>query len=165
MGGDRLSFAEELERNFGVATLEASARRLCGLVDAAESEALVFFAHNGPLGLGASRDALWGRDFDPAEGDWGDRDLREAIDYAIARGRRVLAVLAGHMHWSLRGGGQRRWQARVGDVLYVNAAQVPRVFESNAGWVRQHMALSFDDEGAHVREVLMESELHRPSEA
>jgi uncharacterized protein (TIGR04168 family) len=155
MGGCELSFPDELERSFGVASLEASAERLCAIVDETTTENLVFFAHNGPWGLGSDPAAPWGRDFDPAAGDWGDRDLREAIDYAVSRKRRPLAVLAGHMHWSLRSGGQRRWQLQQDGILYVNAARVPRVFEHDAGCAHQHVALSFTEDGAHAQEVLI----------
>jgi len=155
MGGCELSFPDELERNFGVASLEASAERLCALVDEATTEHLVFFGHNGPFGLGSDPAAPWGRDFDPAAGDWGDQDLREAIDYAVAHGRKVLAVLAGHMHWSLRSGGQRRWQLQKDGILYVNAARVPRVFPHEGTLVHQHVALSFEEDGARAEEVLI----------
>jgi uncharacterized protein (TIGR04168 family) len=155
MGGCELSFPDELERNFGVASLEASAERLCALVDEATTEHLVFFGHNGPFGLGAEPDAPWGRDFDPAAGDWGDTDLREAIDYAVGRKRKVLAVLAGHMHWSLRSGGQRRWQLQQDGILYVNAARVPRVCEHEDTRVHQHVALHFSEDGARAEEVLI----------
>lgn len=155
MGGCELSFPDELERSFGVRSLEESTERLCALVNEASTDHVVFFAHNGPYGFGDAPDAPWGRDFDPAAGDWGDRDLRTAIDHAIARKRRPLAVLAGHMHWRLRIGGQRRWQLREGGILYVNAARVPRVFIEDGARLHQHVALSFDAGGAHAEEVLV----------
>jgi uncharacterized protein (TIGR04168 family) len=155
MGGCQLSFADELERSFGVSSLEVSAERLRALVDEAQAESIVFFAHNGPFGLGDTPDAPWGRDFDPAAGDWGDRDLRSAIDYAITRRRRPLAVVAGHMHWRVRTGGERRWQVRQDGVLYVNAARVPRVFARAGGRAHQHVALWFDARGAHAAEVIV----------
>jgi uncharacterized protein (TIGR04168 family) len=164
MGGCELSFPDELERSFGVSTLAASTERLCALVDQAESEQVVFFAHNGPHGLGETPDAPWGRDFDPAAGDWGDRDLRSAIDYAIARGRRPLAVLAGHMHWRLRTGGERRWQLREDGILYVNAARVPRVFGHDSGRGHQHVAIWFDASGAHAAEVIVPFSRHSLAE-
>jgi uncharacterized protein (TIGR04168 family) len=162
MGGCELSFADELERSFGVRSIEASTERLCALVDAAASDQLVFFAHNGPYGLGDAPDAPWGRDFDPAAGDWGDRDLRAAIDHAIARKRRPLAVLAGHMHWRLRTGGLRRWQLRQDGILYLNAARVPRVFAQDGGKAHQHVAVFFDTKGAHAQEVIVTSDRISP---
>ena len=155
-GGCELSFPEALERSFGVRSMDDSVDRLCALVDQVQTEQLVVFAHNGPFGLGARRDAPWGRDFDPAEGDWGDRDLRSAIDYAVQRGRRPSAVVAGHMHWALRGGGQRRWQLQKDGILYLNAARVPRVVERADKRLRFHIALTLGPEGARAEEVPVE---------
>lgn len=154
MGGSQLSFPDALEHSFGVRSLEASVDRLRALVDAAETDHLVFFAHNGPTGLGESPEAPWGRDFDPAAGDWGDRDLRAAIDHAIGQKHRVLAVVAGHMHWQLRGGGRRRWKQQGPDgILYVNTARVPRIVQTADGRARHHLALDVGEDGARVREV------------
>jgi uncharacterized protein (TIGR04168 family) len=152
-GGDELAFPEALERNFGVRSLAESRERLRQLVDSAPTENLVFFSHNGPSGLGTEREDLWGRDFHPDAGDWGDSDLRDAIEYARTRKRRTLAVVAGHMHWALRGGGQRRWQLRRDGTLYVNAARVPRVFEADGGRLRHHIALELSPESARAHAV------------
>jgi uncharacterized protein (TIGR04168 family) len=152
-GGDELAFPEALARSFGVRSLADSCERLRQLVDSAPTENLVFFSHNGPSGLGTEREDLWGRDFHPDAGDWGDSDLRDAIEYARTRKRRVLAVVAGHMHWALRGGGQRRWQLRRDGTLYVNAARVPRVFEADGTRLRHHIALELSPEGARAHAV------------
>jgi hypothetical protein len=80
--------------------------------------------------------------------------LRVAIDYARKRGKQVLAVLAGHMHHRLRGGGLRRWYARHDGVLYVNAARVPRIFEDKDGLFHHHVDLHIDGEHADAVEVL-----------
>jgi len=141
MGGPTLSFAAHLHAVWGIDSLEASARRLCALVDEAPTEHLVFVGHNGPTGLGDRRDDIWGCDFRRAEGDWGDADLRAAIDHARETGRRVAAVCAGHMHRRVRGGGQRTAQRRQDGTLYVNAAEVPRVREGR----RHHVALELLD--------------------
>lgn len=153
MGGCELSFPDELERSFGVRTIEESAEQLRALVDDTKTERIVFFAHNGPAGLGGEAEALWGRDFDPAAGDWGDADLRAAIEHAIETGREVPAVVAGHMHWRLRSGGQRRWQLRRAETLYVNTARVPRVFLREGVRMHQHVALHVDETGARAEEV------------
>jgi uncharacterized protein (TIGR04168 family) len=157
-GGDQLASPEALERSFGVRSLAESRERLRQLVDDAPTEHLVFFAHNGPSGLGVQRDDLWGRDFHPDQGDWGDSDLRDAIAYAHSRERRTLAVVAGHMHWALRGGGQRRWQLRRDGTLYVNAACVPRVFEADGDKRRHHIALELSPEGARAHVVHVSDE-------
>lgn len=155
-GGPRLSFAPYLERAFGVRSLDASGAKLRDLVDAAPTRRLVLFAHNGPTGLGAARDDLWGADFKRGGGDFGDPDLEGAIEHARASGKEVLAVVAGHMHRSLRGGGPpRRWKHRdERGTLFVNAARVPRVFEDGGQKVRHHVAVTIDEGRAEAEDVL-----------
>lgn len=153
MGGGELSFAREVRDLFQIESLEASTERLKGLVDAVETEHVVFFGHNGPSGLGVLRESPFGRDFHPAAGDWGDPDLAEAIAHAKGRGLKVLCVLAGHMHWSLRGGGSRTWHVEEGGILYVNAARVPRHARHEQGLRRHHLALTLTRERASVEEV------------
>jgi uncharacterized protein (TIGR04168 family) len=158
MGGPELSYPQALSRLYEVHSLSDSTERLCSLVDAAETEHLVFFAHNGPSGLGALPEDIWGRDFHPDAGDWGDPDLRAAIEHARQRGKRTLAVVAGHMHWGLTGreGALRRWQLREDGVLYVNAARVPRVFSDGEGnVVRHHVSLTLGPGGAVAEERLI----------
>jgi len=155
-GGPRLAFRPYLDDAFGVGSLEASAARLRALVDAAGSERLVFFAHNGPTGLGERRDDLWGCDFRRSEGDFGDPDLGEAIAHARSRNKRVLAVLAGHMHHQLRGRGTRRWLLERDGTLFVNAARVPRVFREGGREKRHFVEVTIDADRAHAREVLFE---------
>lgn len=141
MGSSELSFPDALREQFGVDSLAASRDRLVACVDASVTEALVFLAHNGPLGLGASPDAMWGNDFDATSGDHGDSDLRDAIDHAVAIGRRVLGVIAGHMHSPIRGGGLRPWRDRRDGILYLNPARLPRVVPSETGVRRHHVEL------------------------
>jgi uncharacterized protein (TIGR04168 family) len=145
MDGRRLSFLPALERRHGVRSLEGSIARYRSLVDSAEG-ALLFVAHNGPQGLGADRSAPYalrgidGATLSKAQGlDLGDPDLADAVAWARAQGKTVLAVVAGHMHHR---GGTRRWQLEQDGVLYVNAARVPRVFEQDAVVVRHHVELS-----------------------
>ncbi|MGF1464816.1 MAG: metallophosphoesterase [Sandaracinaceae bacterium] len=155
-GGEHLAYRPYLRARYGIDDLERSATCLCELVDGASAEALVFLAHNGPTGLGASREAIWGCDFRREEGDFGDPDLRVAVDHALARGKRVLAVVAGHMHHELRGGGTRRWIERQDGVLYINAARVPRIFADEAGEERRHhVRLRLSEETATAEEVLL----------
>jgi uncharacterized protein (TIGR04168 family) len=127
IGGPRLGFRRYLRQRFGVATLADSSARLCELFDAvALGEDIIVLAHCGPCGLGDTRDAIYGNDFRPEQGDWGDPDLADALAHAANSGKSVRAVVAGHMHHHLRGGGQRTWQLERDGVLHVNAARVPR---------------------------------------
>jgi uncharacterized protein (TIGR04168 family) len=155
MGGPALAFPDLLERSFGVRTLAQSSERLRELVTQADTEHLIFFAHNGPFGLGGQADDPWGRDFHPDAGDWGDVDLRDAIAAALALGQKPLAVVGGHMHRRLRGGGERRWQLRRVGILYVNAAWVPRVFAADGRELRHHVALRLGADGGIAAEDVL----------
>jgi uncharacterized protein (TIGR04168 family) len=154
MGGSNISFAPYLAKAYGVQTIEDSIERLKQCVRDSQARRVVFLAHNGPTGLGSRRNDLWGVDFRREEGDFGDRDLREAIDYAKALGKVVLAVVAGHMHHRLSGGGRRRWYERQDGVLYVNAARVPRIFEDRHGVYHHHVDLCIEGDHAEAIEVL-----------
>ena len=116
---------------------------------------MLLLAHNGPTGLGARKDDLWGCDFRESEGDFGDPDLEHAIGHARTAGKPVRAVIAGHMHHAVRGGSTRRWRARRDGVLYVNAARVPRIFEANGRTLRHHVELTIAGGVARAREVLL----------
>lgn len=152
-GGGFFAFARYLEQAFGVTSLQSSAERLCRLVDEAPHERLIFVAHNGPSGLGDRRHDIWGCDFRREEGDFGDVDLRAAIEHAQRVGKRVLAVAAGHMHHRIKGGGERRWLVERDGVLYVNAARVPRIERSASGELRWHVRLETDGERASAELV------------
>lgn len=153
MGGSHFSYAAHLQRTYGIDSMAASAQRLKQCVDAAQSDQLVFLAHNGPAGLGAAQTDMWGCDFRPEAGDFGDWDLQQAIEYAQQQGKRVLAVLAGHMHHQVKGGGLREWQRKIGDVVFVNAARVPRIFESDGGLCRHHVRLSVGETAVTIQEM------------
>lgn len=156
-GGPALSFRPYLERAHAVSSLDASAAKIVARVEESHASRLLFFAHNGPAGLGAKRSDIWGCDFRRSEGDFGDPDLRAAIEHARQRQKHVLAVVAGHMHHTLRGGGgQRTWQLRdAHGTLFVNGARVPRVFTEGGKERRHHVELVIDGDRAEAREILV----------
>jgi uncharacterized protein (TIGR04168 family) len=156
MGGDRLHFRAYLQRRYGVRSVDDSAARLCTLVDAAPDD-LLFLAHNGPSGLGAERGDIWGCDFRAAGGDFGDPDLRVAVEHARQRGKTVHAVIAGHMHHGLKGGGKRAWLKQRDGILYVNAARVPRIRERDGRQLRHHVVLTLDGRGARAAAVWIDA--------
>ena len=124
MDGRWLSFSRYLAARFGISQLDESRQRLCRLVDGAPPDrAIVFLGHNGPAGLGHR--GPWGL----GRRDVGDPDLAAAVLHALASGRRVAAVVAGHVHHR-DGESARRWWARRDGVLYVNPA---RVVDAGAG--------------------------------
>ena len=141
MGGPEVAFAQQLENDFGVPTLEASTARLLELVDGVRTRDVIFLSHNGPSGFGSEGHCPWGNDFRPEGGDWGDPDLADAIFRAKELDLRVRAVIGGHMHSPLRGGGPRTWQVERDGTLYINPARVPRIYFGEAGPVRHHVAL------------------------
>jgi len=155
MGGSHFSYAAHLQRTYGIDSMVASAQRLKQCVDAAQSDQLVFLAHNGPTGLGTANTDMWGCDFRPEAGDFGDWDLQQAIEYAQQQGKRVLAVLAGHMHHQVKGGGLREWQRKIGEVVFVNAARVPRIFELDGGPCHHHVRLSVGKTAVTIQEMLV----------
>ncbi|HMR06219.1 MAG TPA: metallophosphoesterase [Polyangiaceae bacterium] len=139
MGGSQLSFAPLLRREHDIVDLEASRRRYFELIDSVQDERILLLAHNGPHGLGEKPDDIWGCDFRDAGGDFGDQDLTDAVAYAKRSGKQLVAVVAGHMHRRVRGGGQRIWKRNVDDVLYVNAAEVPRIRRRHGRVVHHHV--------------------------
>ncbi|MEZ4225755.1 MAG: metallophosphoesterase family protein [Polyangiaceae bacterium] len=145
MGGNELSFAPLLKREYGIASLEASERRYRELVDAAVDERILFLVHNGPTGLGARATDPWGCDFRADAGDFGDADLTHAIAYAKRQGKQVLAVVAGHMHRRVKGGGERTSQLTRDGVLYLNAAEVPRIRRRSGRATHHHVSLRIDE--------------------
>lgn len=154
MGGPELTFPEYMGETYGIHTLECSQTRLCDLVDRAADE-IIFLAHNGPVGLGAEPADMWGCDFMPGGGDWGDTDLAHAIAYAESRGKRVLAVIAGHMHLRTKQGEERPWRRQLNGTTYINAAKVPRIFSGKDDVYRHHVELKISGEGLEFNEVLM----------
>lgn len=128
-GGRDLRSPELYGELFGVTSHEESANRIVDLARDAEHEDLLIVAHNGPLGLSQAPGDIWGKDFGRPGGDWGDRDLRLAVDAIAQSDRRLRALVAGHMHDRLLfpKGAQRRRFARREGVDYINPAVVPRI--------------------------------------
>jgi len=145
MGGPRLSFGPHLRKHFNVASLEASMAKLETVIDKTTATDLIFLGHNGPSGLGTSRSDIWGCDFKKDEGDFGDPDFEHAIRYARAQGKRVRAVIGGHMHRWLKGGGERCWNMEREGTLYVNAANVPRIRKGATHDRHHHIELAIGD--------------------
>lgn len=154
MGGIRLGYRGYLARRFGVRNMSDSATRLCALLDGVpEEDQLLVLAHCGPRGLGSARNDIYGCDFRPEQGDWGDPDLSTVLQHARDHGRLVQAVIAGHMHHGLRGGGQRTWHVQEHDVHHINAALVPRMRRDATGEERHHVRLTLDERGVSVEAV------------
>ncbi len=155
LGGPELSYPEYMADVYGVSSMAQSEERLRNLVDEAETRDLLFFAHNGPHGLGAAADDIWGCDFKPEAGDWGDADLAAAIDYAQSKAHNVLGVVAGHMHLRTKAGVIRPWKMVQEQIEYINAARVPRIYDGPEGICRQHISLTVDATKVAFDEVVL----------
>lgn len=162
MGPDRFYYQAATEQRYGIANYTASAQKLKALVDQAP-ENLVFLAHNGPAGLGTGAQDIWGCDFSPDFGDFGDPDLREAIEHASNSGHRVLAVLGGHMHLRSKQGERRRSALERDGTLYVNAAEVARIRQG--GERRHHVRLEINGEQVQARDIWVDSRRNVVSES
>ena len=154
MGGEHFNYHAYLKRRFQVGSLQESVERLKSLIDDSNAP-LIFFSHNGPSGLGDRRHNIWGCDFKKEEGDYGDPDLQAAIEYAIRSEKKVIAVLAGHMHHELQGGGERTWCEIYNNMVHVNAARVPRIFKLSGRIYHHHVGVTITDEKIIVNEVLV----------
>ncbi len=152
MGGGEFSFATEVSRAYGIASLEESTERLLSLIDAVDTERLLLLGHNGPFGLGERRSDIWGADFLSEGGDWGDPDLAAAVARAQERGLRTT-VVAGHMHQQTRSGELRPWRVKQAGIEFVNPARVPRIYAGDTCELRYHVALEIDVERAALQEV------------
>ncbi|MBL4867690.1 MAG: metallophosphoesterase [Pseudomonadales bacterium] len=155
MGGNRLYFQPYLKRQFQVSSIDESTKRLKQLVDQSPRH-IIFLAHNGPRGLGNNATDIWGCDFNPSYGDFGDEDLQAAVEYAEQQGKRVLAVIAGHMHQRVKKTRLRRqWFVLENDTAYINAAHVPRIFNKEDKKWHHHISLQWENEILSVSEILL----------
>ncbi len=135
-GGESLRSAMLYDLLYGVRTMKMSARAIAETARRAQHRDVIVLAHNGPHGLGAESDSMYGKDFGKPGGDWGDRDLENAIDEMVNDYQlRVRCVIAGHMHDKLMhpsGELRQRFCTREG-TNYINPAVVPRLRRQEDG--------------------------------
>ena len=155
MGGDEFASRRILSQKHGVNSMSESVTLLKRCVDNSKSERILFLAHNGPTGLGTRRNDIWGRDFDQAGGDHGDPDLRSAIDYALEKGKEVVAVVAGHMHRQIKGGGTRNWWVNDNGIHYINAAHVPRIAAHGDDFLHHHVRITYENSNLVAEDVFV----------
>lgn len=143
--GGPISFVPILKQLFNIQTLEDSFARYKAIIDKSANENLAFLTHNGPFGLGAKATDIYGCDFLKEEGDWGDKDLQDAISYAKSKGKKVLFVASGHMHHRNPKTKQiRKWLEFVDNTHYANAANVPRIRKAKKGGTSSHHHICVD---------------------
>ncbi len=151
------SFYEPL---FGVRTMSDSAARIMAAASAVPSGVpLLVVGHNGPRGLGATADAIWGRDFQSPAADWGDPDQERAIAQLRAEGRTIVGGVAGHMHERLaHGSGTRQRVARQDGATFVNAAVVPRHRHGRGTMLRHFVRLESDGTALHAEDIWVDDD-------
>jgi uncharacterized protein (TIGR04168 family) len=134
-GGDKWQNKEFLSAYFGVNDFDESVALMLRHVEACTCDNLIFLGHNGPTGLGAEPEDICGRDWNPLGGDFGDPDFEQVIMATREQGKNIAFVTFGHMHYTLRHRKDRlRTQVLERDrLLYVNAAQVPRIVKLSHG--------------------------------
>jgi uncharacterized protein (TIGR04168 family) len=127
MGGG-FSFERNLSETYLVSSMEESKIKLQKLIDSVKQGNIIFLSHNGPKGLGKERTSIYGADFKSEGGDFGDEDLTQAIAYAKEIGKKVPAVLSGHMHHFIPAlKKERESLVYTGGTFYINGAKVPRI--------------------------------------
>jgi uncharacterized protein (TIGR04168 family) len=137
-GGSKWKHEDFYSSRYGVNSFEESVDRMIGAVKDAAHQTIIFIGHCGPTGLGDAAEDPCGKDWQPIGGDHGDPDFAAAIDQAVSLGKSVPLVAFGHMHHSLRHTKKqiRKRMDYQNGTVYLNAASVPRIVETEAGWRR-----------------------------
>ncbi|HEY9816811.1 MAG TPA: TIGR04168 family protein [Candidatus Obscuribacterales bacterium] len=140
---------------YGVESFAASVEKIGAATQQTSEEVVIFMGHCGPAGLGDRPESPCGRDWLPMGGDYGDPDFTGAIAQAKQWGKSVPLVAFGHMHHSLRHTKKRLRErlVRQDNTVYLNAASVPRIVATDAGWLR-NMSLVTLENGVVTRAAI-----------
>lgn len=131
---------------YNIKSFEESTDRIVESAKNAAYETLIFIAHNGPFGLGSKTESICGRDWKIEGGDYGDRDLSEAIIQVRNSGKAIPLVTFGHMHHELKNPrGKRRNIVEIDEqTVYLNAACVPRIVKGSEAKKRSFSLVKFN---------------------
>ncbi|MGK7922436.1 MAG: TIGR04168 family protein [Trichodesmium sp.] len=132
-GGPEWKYEDFYRERFGVNNFAESTDLIVKAVQNAGYENVIFLGHNGPTGLGDAPEDPVGRDWKPIGGDFGDPDFTDAIVKSRNLGKKISLVTFGHMHHRLRHTKERLRKCVDVDsqgTLYLNAARVPRIIET-----------------------------------
>lgn len=133
-GGPNWKHKDFYRRFVGIQGMKHSAKKMKEAVESSQYRTVVFLSHSGPIGLGDKPSDPCGKDWgDFPGGDYGDTDLRDAIEKAREDGLRVPLTVFGHMHKQLMGNIGQRTMVKTepdgssgGETVMLNAAVVPR---------------------------------------
>ncbi|MBW4623573.1 MAG: TIGR04168 family protein [Cyanosarcina radialis HA8281-LM2] len=130
-GGSDWRYGDFYQQRLGASSFTESADRIVSAALESTYATTIFLGHNGPLGLGDRAEDPCGKDWgNPIGGDFGDPDLKEAIDRTRLAGKTIPLVAFGHMHHHLRHTKERLRTPTYVDAagtFYLNAASVPRI--------------------------------------
>ena len=134
-GGSKWRHKKFYRDRFGVRGFEESFDLILAAADEAEHNTLIFVGHVGPYGLGDQANDPCGKDWGKNSADYGDPDFAKAIALTQQSGKRVPLVTFGHMHHQLKDTDQirKRVATDASGTLYFNAANVPRIEETDSG--------------------------------
>lgn len=161
VGGPNWKYSEFYRRFIGVYGIDHSATKLKEAVARTQFESLIFLSHSGPVGLGKLPNDPCGKDWGTEPGgDYGDRDLRAAIETARQLGLRVPLTVFGHMHRTLMNDqGDRIMLKTEPDgntgqlTVMLNAAVFPRHGVHSTGFKLRHFQVVQIGESGYVDSV------------
>ncbi|QDZ17824.1 metallophosphoesterase [Chloropicon primus] len=147
-GGDWSRFSNFYRDLYGLRGFDDSTTQIVGACLAEpEHHPLLLLSHNGPSGLGSTADSPCGKDWRPEEGDYGDKDMEDAIAAVLERGRRIPLAVFGHMHHKLHRCALPKTERKMfhkddtTGVAYVNCAVVPRIRRGPEGGLQHNYVL------------------------
>lgn len=141
-GGSQWLNGDFYRDRYGVGSFKESTEKIVAAARQSPFSSLIFIGHSGPYGLGHFPEDPCGKDWHPIGGDHGDPDFAAAIATTKSLGKAVPLVAFGHMHHKLRHTKTvlRKTCVHIGDTVYLNAACVPRIIETETGQYR-HFAV------------------------
>ncbi len=161
IGGSFISYPLVLKEIYNVYDMDSSFLKMKSMLDEFFSknsvQNLIILAHNGPKGLGNEPHNIWGCDFNPKIGDFGDSDLQKLIEYCELKKISIPFVVAGHMHHKLSKKAikynpeyrntYRDFFTKKGDIYYFNPARVPRIFKKDGKFMHYHILVELNSSG------------------
>jgi uncharacterized protein (TIGR04168 family) len=164
IGGNHLGYKLLIKELYSVETFEDSYNKMKNMLDHflyefPNVQNMIFLGHNGPYGISNDPRDLWGCDFKPELGDFGDKDFSAIIDYAKKKGLNVPLVVAGHMHHRLskktktylikknitENFKERQTITKIDQTYYINPAKVPRIIKNQEGIFHYYVMVELED--------------------
>ncbi|GIW23646.1 MAG: transcriptional regulator [Candidatus Sericytochromatia bacterium] len=165
IGGNRIGYKSLLKELYNVDSFDDSFKKMKNLLDQfilefPDVNTILFLGHNGPFGISNDPRDLWGCDFKPELGDFGDKDFSRIIDYTKQKNINIPLVIAGHMHHRLskktkkylrkkeehlENFKERQAITKIDNIYYVNPAKVPRIIKNKNGIYHYHISVELEN--------------------